>query len=101
MSDTPPAATLRSPSPEVSATDERLKETSLAIRVMRRPELGAAAGLVLVIVFFLSTADPSMFTLAGVMNILVPGAQLRGVDLRDVEEHWPSPVVVNAVHDDR
>src|SRR5918993_1789557 len=76
MSDTPPAATLRSPSPEVSATDERLKETSLAIRVMRRPELGAPAGLFLVIFFFLSTADPSMFTLAGVMNILVPGAQL-------------------------
>ena len=76
MSDTTPAATLRSPSPEASATDERLKETSLAIRVMRRPELGAAAGLLLVIAFFLSTADPSMFTLAGVMNILVPGAQL-------------------------
>ena len=76
MSDTTPAATLRSPSPEAPPTDERLKETSLAIRVMRRPELGAAAGLLLVIVFFLSTADPSMFTLAGVMNILVPGAQL-------------------------
>jgi simple sugar transport system permease protein len=76
MSDTTPSAMLRSPSPEASATDERLKETSLAIRVMRRPELGAAAGLLLVIVFFLSTADPSMFTLAGVMNILVPGAQL-------------------------
>ncbi len=76
MSDTTPAATLRSPSPEAPPTDERLKETSIAIRVMRRPELGAAAGLLLVIVFFLSTADPSMFTLAGVMNILVPGAQL-------------------------
>ena len=76
MSDTTPAATLRSPSLEASATDERLRETSLAIRVMRRPELGAAAGLLLVIVFFLSTGDPSMFTLAGVMNILVPGAQL-------------------------
>jgi simple sugar transport system permease protein len=76
MSDTTPAAALPSPSPEAPATDERLKETSLAIRVMRRPELGAAAGLLLVIVFFLSTADPSMFTLAGVMNILVPGAQL-------------------------
>src|SRR5687767_1755038 len=76
MSDTTPAATLRSPSPEAPPTDERLKETSLAIRVMRRPELGSPAGLLLVIVFFRSTADPSMFTLAGVMNILVPGAQL-------------------------
>ena len=43
---------------------------------MRRPELGAAAGLVLVTIFFLSTADSSMFTLAGVMNILAPAAQL-------------------------
>jgi simple sugar transport system permease protein len=43
---------------------------------MRRPELGAAAGLVLVTIFFFSTADSSMFTLAGVMNILAPAAQL-------------------------
>ena len=43
---------------------------------MRRPELGAAAGLVLVTIFFLSTAEPSMFTLAGIMNILAPASQL-------------------------
>src|SRR3954464_7712546 len=60
----------------VKAADERLRDTSLATRVMRRPELGAAAGLVLVTIFFLSTADASMFTLAGVMNILSPAAQL-------------------------
>ena len=34
------------------------------------------AGLVLVTIFFLSTADPSMFTLAGIMNILSPASQL-------------------------
>jgi simple sugar transport system permease protein len=56
--------------------DERLKDVSLATRLMRRPELGALAGLVLVAIFFLSTADSSMFTLAGIMNILTPAAQL-------------------------
>jgi simple sugar transport system permease protein len=76
MPDTPPAETRRSTARQAPASDERLKETSLAVRIMRRPELGAAAGLLLVALFFLSTADPSMFTLAGVMNILVPGAQL-------------------------
>lgn len=59
-----------------ASSDERLKQASLATRLMRRPELGAAAGLVLVTIFFLSTADSSMFTLAGVMNILSPAAQL-------------------------
>jgi simple sugar transport system permease protein len=62
--------------PAAAALDERLKTTSLATRAMRRPELGAAAGLVLVTIFFLSTADASMFTLAGVMNVLAPAAQL-------------------------
>jgi simple sugar transport system permease protein len=62
--------------PKAAPTDERLKKTSLATRAMRRPELGAAAGLVLVTIFFLSTADSSMFTLAGVMNILAPASQL-------------------------
>jgi simple sugar transport system permease protein len=57
-------------------SDERLKKTSFATQIMRRPELGAAAGLILVTIFFLSTADASMFTLAGVMNILSPAAQL-------------------------
>jgi len=56
--------------------DERLKEVSLLTKIMRRPELGALAGLVLVTIFFLSTADPSMFSLAGVMNILSPASQL-------------------------
>jgi simple sugar transport system permease protein len=59
-----------------ASADERLKQTSFVTQVMRRPELGAAAGLILVMIFFLSTADSSMFTLAGVMNILSPAAQL-------------------------
>ncbi|WP_422679898.1 ABC transporter permease [Chelatococcus albus] len=56
--------------------DERLREVSLLTRIMRRPELGAVAGLVLVTIFFFLTADRTMFSLAGVMTILAPAAQL-------------------------
>ena len=56
--------------------DERVKDISLMARLMKRPELGAIAGVVLVTVFFLGTADSSMFTLAGFMNFMSPAAQL-------------------------
>jgi simple sugar transport system permease protein len=73
---TQPTADL-SPAPAVKKIqDERLREVSLLTKIMRRPELGALAGLVLVAIFFLSTADASMFTLAGIMNILSPASQL-------------------------
>ncbi len=45
-------------------------------RLMKRPELGAFAGVVLVTIFFGITADSSMFTLAGFMNFMSPAAQL-------------------------
>ncbi|MBZ6077840.1 ABC transporter permease [Microvirga puerhi] len=65
------------PGPTATPTrDERLKDVSLLTKIMRRPELGALAGLVLVTIFFLWTADSSMFTLAGIMNILTPASQL-------------------------
>jgi simple sugar transport system permease protein len=73
---TQPTADL-SPAPAVKKIqDERLREVSLLTKIMRRPELGALAGLILVAIFFLSTADASMFTLAGIMNILSPASQL-------------------------
>ena len=56
--------------------DERLLRTPLFVRVMRRPELGAVAGFVVVVVFFLFTANASMFSLAGIMSWMVPAAQL-------------------------
>jgi len=61
------------PNPPV---DERVKTESLFAKLMKRPELGAMAGLILVVGFFLITADPSMFTLAGSINFLTPAAQL-------------------------
>ncbi|MEH3093158.1 MAG: ABC transporter permease [Agrobacterium cavarae] len=65
--------------PPVSAAapaDERLRKVGVITQIMRRPELGAVAGLILVMVFFSMTADRSMFTLAGAMTILAPASQL-------------------------
>jgi simple sugar transport system permease protein len=73
---TQPTADLSSAPTVKRIQDERLREVSFVTRIMRRPELGALAGLILVAIFFASTADPSMFTLAGIMNILSPAAQL-------------------------
>ncbi len=56
--------------------DERIREETFFARLMKRPELGAIAGVFLVTVFFLIVADESMFTLAGVMNFMQPAAQL-------------------------
>ncbi|MCZ4280202.1 ABC transporter permease [Kiloniella laminariae] len=56
--------------------DERVIKVSLITRLMRRPELGALAGLILVTVFFMIAGKSSMFTLAGIMNFLAPAAQL-------------------------
>lgn len=56
--------------------DERMKAEPLLSRLMKRPELGAIAGLVLVTAFFLATASSAMFTLSGVLNFLTPAAQL-------------------------
>lgn len=59
-----------------TVTDERVRQETLLARLMKRPELGAIAGLVLVTIFFLFTANSSMFTLSGIMNFLTPAAQL-------------------------
>ena len=56
--------------------DERIKTESLLTELMKKPELGAIAGVVLVLIFFAFTADDAMFTLAGFMNFMSPAAQL-------------------------
>src|SRR5690606_16444961 len=58
------------------AVDERLKHASALTRLLRRPELGAVLGLVLVTGFFLALANPVMFELSGIMNFMAPAAQL-------------------------
>ena len=47
------------------SVDERLRKTSIVTEAMRRPELGAIAGLIVVLIFFFFTASPTMFTLSG------------------------------------
>jgi simple sugar transport system permease protein len=76
MSQTQPVAPPGQPAKPVQIADERLRKTSFLTEAMRRPELGALAGLVLVIIFFLFTANASMFTLSGAMTILAPASQL-------------------------
>lgn len=60
----------------IEKPDERLKTESFGAKIMKRPELGAIAGVVLVVIFFLATADSAMFTLSGIMNFMTPAAQL-------------------------
>ena len=56
--------------------DERLKQTPFITRLMRRPELGALAGLILIIIFFSFAASGKMFSLAGVVTFMSPASQL-------------------------
>jgi simple sugar transport system permease protein len=56
--------------------DERLIKTPLVVRIIRRPEMGAFAGFVFITIFFLVVANPAMFTIAGIMNVMAPAAQL-------------------------
>ncbi|SET88989.1 ABC transporter permease [Paracoccus homiensis] len=60
----------------LSQQDERIRAESLATKLMKKPELGAIGGVVLVTLFFLATADSAMFTLSGIMNFMTPAAQL-------------------------
>ncbi len=60
----------------VATGDERLQQASLLVRLMRRPELGAVAGVILVALFFWVLASDRMFTLSGVLTFMSPAAQL-------------------------
>jgi simple sugar transport system permease protein len=57
--------------------DERVRKVSLLGRLLSRPELGAAAGTVLVFAFFAITAGGSgLFSAKGIINFLEVSAQL-------------------------
>jgi simple sugar transport system permease protein len=61
----------------VVANDERVRNVSLLGRLLSRPELGAAAGTVLVFVFFAVVAGNSgLFSAKGIINFLEVSAQL-------------------------
>ncbi|BCG78933.1 ABC transporter permease [Mesorhizobium sp. 113-3-3] len=57
--------------------DERVRSVSRLSRLLSRPELGAAAGTVLVFVFFAITAGSTgLFSAKGIVNFLEVSAQL-------------------------
>ena len=56
--------------------DERLQSASPLQRLLSRPELGAVSGLIFITIFFVSVANPAMFTAAGIMNFMAPASQL-------------------------
>ena len=57
--------------------DERLRRTSFLAQALRRPELGAAAGTVLIFLFFAVVAgDSGLFSSRGIVNFLEVSAQL-------------------------
>jgi simple sugar transport system permease protein len=65
---TNPATTVEPPTPPTtSVVDERLSDVSLTTKLLRRPELGALLGAIVVGVFFALTADP-FGTLGGAAN---------------------------------
>ncbi|MCX5517041.1 ABC transporter permease [Kaistia defluvii] len=63
-------------SPTELIPDERIRPASVVTRILRRPELGAVLGLVIVTVFFIGIANPVMFELSGIVNFMAPAAQL-------------------------
>jgi simple sugar transport system permease protein len=63
--------------PQQKGRDERVREIGFARQALRRPELGAAAGCVLVLLFFaVSAGDSGLFSARGVVNFLEVSAQL-------------------------
>jgi simple sugar transport system permease protein len=63
---------------EATATrDDRLHQASWLTRLLRRPELGAVAGTILIIVFFMATAGGTgLFSPKGIVTFLEVSAQL-------------------------
>ena len=56
--------------------DERVNRTSALARLLRRPEMGAVSGAILVFVLFLIVAKTGMFSARGAMNWSQVSAQL-------------------------
>jgi simple sugar transport system permease protein len=58
-------------------SDERVRDAGRMRQLLRRPELGAAAGMVLVLLFFGAVAgDSGLFSARGVVNFVEVSAQL-------------------------
>src|SRR5271169_5991080 len=62
-------------------SDERLGRAPALARLLRRPEMGAVSGVLLVFVLFLVVAHTGMFSLRGIMNWTEVTAQLGIVSI--------------------
>ena len=63
--------------PGEAAADQRLVKTSLLRKLLRRPELGAVGGTILVFAFFgVVAADTGMWSVRGIISFLEVSAQL-------------------------
>ena len=58
------------------STDERVVETGFVTRLLRRPELGALAGAIVVWIFFAIVAPQAWFSLKGAATYLEVAANL-------------------------
>src|SRR5690606_26010898 len=73
QSNTPPPSS----TPVAEPQDERIQRVPFWKKALSRPELGALAGTVLVLAFFIvSASGTGMFTPAGIVNFLEVAAQL-------------------------
>jgi simple sugar transport system permease protein len=71
------AGPAKAPVRNEGAQDERVRRSSLVAQLMKRPELGAASGTILVFLFFAIVAgDSGMFSSDGVLNWAKVSAQL-------------------------
>ena len=59
-----------------AASDERVRTTSPLARILRRPEMGAIFGVVLVFILFFFVAKTGMFSARGIVNWTQVSAQL-------------------------
>jgi simple sugar transport system permease protein len=61
----------------IGSDRERVRRASLLARLMRRPELGALSGVILIYaIFFVLAGDSGMFTIEGIINILQVSAEI-------------------------
>lgn len=77
ISPAPDAATFSPPNASAAGQHQKLARKGARLRsLFNRPELGAIAGICVILVIFAFTADARLFTLAGMMSVLEPAAQL-------------------------
>ena len=61
----------------IGSDTARLRRSTIIARLLRRPELGALSGVILIYaIFFILAGDSGMFTIEGIINILQVSAEI-------------------------